>query len=347
MHAGQPDIEFETSPPVKPRAIILCDDWACAQVYGGELRDELARRVEFATAPLSGLQIAAHPEALRDVEIIFTSWGTPRFDAALLAAAPKLRAVFHGAGSIKAIMSDAFWARGITITSAYSANAIPVAEFTLSTILFSLKHGWRYALGMQRERRYLPKTESAPGAFRSTVGLISLGMVGRRVAELLRITDVRIIACDPFCTRSDAAALGVELVPLGEIFARAHVVSLHTPLLPETEGMITGAHFDMMSVGATFINTARGAVVRETEMIEVLQRRPDLTAVLDVTWPDPPALDSPLFTLPNVVLTPHIAGASDGECRRLGYCMLEELDRYLAVQPLRWAITREKCAQMA
>ena len=93
---------------------------------------------------------------------------------------------------------------------------------------------------------------------------------------------------------------------------------------------------------STFINTSRGAVIRENEMIEVLRQRPDLWAVLDVTYPEPPPPDSPLYTLPNVLLTPHIAGSMGEECRRQGRYMIEELERYLAGQPLSWAVTKEK-----
>jgi phosphoglycerate dehydrogenase-like enzyme len=137
------------------------------------------------------------------------------------------------------------------------------------------------------------------------------------------------------------------LVSLERIFAQADVVSLHTPNLPSTRGMITGAHFSAMKSGASFINTARGAVVRETEMLQVLARRPDLTAVLDVTDPEPPVPGSALYSLPNVILTPHIAGSLQGECRRMGRYMLEELQRYLAGEPLRWTITREQAARLA
>jgi phosphoglycerate dehydrogenase-like enzyme len=102
-----------------------------------------------------------------------------------------------------------------------------------------------------------------------------------------------------------------------------------------------------MKPGASFINTARGAIVREGEMIEVLRARPDLFAVLDVTYPEPPAPDSPLYTLPNVILTPHIAGSMDGECRRMGRYMVEELRRYVKGEPLRWGISRERAAVLA
>jgi phosphoglycerate dehydrogenase-like enzyme len=335
------------APAAKPRALFLLDDWAYDSVYGSEVADKLASRVDFVASQVDAARLAERPEVLREVEFLFGGWGMPPMDDAFLAHAPKLRAVFFGAGSIKPLVTDAFWRRGITITSGYALNAVPVAEYTIGAIFLSLKHAWRFAMGMQRGGRYLPKSGVLPGAFRTTVGLVSLGAIGARVAEMLRATDLRVIAHDPYVAPAAAAALGVQLVPLDEVFKRSHVVSLHTPWLPETEGMITGRHFESMRRDATFINTARGIIVREAEMIGVLRRREDLTAVLDVIFPEPPPPDSPLLTLPNVVLTPHIAGAYDEECRRLGRGLLEELDRLLAGRPLRWRITREQTARMA
>jgi phosphoglycerate dehydrogenase-like enzyme len=111
--------------------------------------------------------------------------------------------------------------------------------------------------------------------------------------------------------------------------------------------MIQGRHFELMKPRATFINTARGALIRETEMCEVLKRRSDLTALLDVVWPEPPAPDSPLFSLPNIILTPHIAGSRDRECRRMGRLMIEEFDRWNRGEKLQWAISEEKALTLA
>jgi phosphoglycerate dehydrogenase-like enzyme len=335
------------APAAKPRALFLLDDWAYESVYGSEVADALAARVDFVASQVDAARLAARPEVLREVELLFGGWGMPLMDGAFLAHAPELRAVFFGAGSIKPLVTDAFWQRDIIITSGYALNAVPVAEYTVGAIFLSLKHAWRFAMGMQRGGKYLPKTGVLPGAFRTTVGLVSLGAIGVRVAEMLRATDLRVIAYDPYFDPAEAAALGVEMVSLDALFKRSHVVSLHTPWLPETEGMITGRHFESMRRGATFINTARGIIVREAEMIGVLRRRADLTAVLDVIFPEPPLPDSPLLTLPNVVLTPHIAGAYDEECRRLGRGLLDELDRLLAGRPLRWRITRRQTARMA
>ena len=237
-------------------------------------------------------------------------------------------------------------ASGIVLTSSWGANGLPVAEYTLSQILFSLKLGWRYVTSIQRDGRY-PRKGSVPGGYGSTVAIISLGMIGRLVANLLKSFDLKVIAYDPFVGADDAASLGVHLCSLDECFTRADVVSLHTPWLAETVGMITAAHFRLMKPDASFINTSRGAVVDEPGMISVLEERPDVTAVLDVTYPEPPVQGSKLYALPNVILTPHIAGSMGNECRRMGRYAVEECSRYLRGDPLQWQVTREKAATLA
>jgi phosphoglycerate dehydrogenase-like enzyme len=285
--------------------------------------------------------VAENPGILQDAEAIFSGWGCSTFSEDLLRAAPHLKVIFYGAGSVKYLVTDAFWARGIQITSAYAANAIPVVEYSLSQILFGLKSGWQQVLACRKEHQFVRLPIA--GAFGSTVGLVSLGMIGRKMVERLRTFEINIIAYDPYASPLD----GVRLCPLDEIFWQADVVSIHTPWLKETEGLITGAHIRMMKPYSTFINTSRGAVVCEAELIQVLQQRPDLVAVLDVTYPEPPTPDSPLYNLPNVILTPHIAGSVGGECRRMGRYMIDELRRYLAGQPLRYGLTREQVKIMA
>lgn len=316
------------------------------KIYGGGIAEEIGRLVDIYVQPQTPKSIKADLSMLRDADVIFSGWGGPLMDEEFLSAAANLKAVFYGAGTIKYIVTEAFWERGIVITSAYAANAIPVSEYTVSQILFCLKRGWYFALATKRDRKY-PPLENIPGAYGSTVGIISLGAIGKRVCKLLDAFDLKLIAYDPFADDELASQLGVELCSLDDIFRYSDVVSLHTPLLKETVGMIKGEHFAAMKPYASFINTARGAIVREDEMIEVLRRRSDITAVLDVTSPEPPREDSALYTLPNVVLTPHIAGSMGRECRRMGEYVLEELKRWLAGEPLKWQITREKAAIMA
>ncbi len=302
--------------------------------------------VDVSAPPQTRDSIKQNLGLLADVEIIFSGWNAPVMDDAFLKAAPKLRAVFYGAGSTRYFATEAFWKRDIVLTSAAEANAIPVAEYTMSVIVLSLKHFWRLSKHTKNDGAWDP-TRPVPGGYRSTVGLVSLGMVARKTLELLRPFDFHRLVCCPFLTEEQAEQLHVERCKLNDLFRRADVVSLHTPDLPQTRGMITGEHFASMKPGATFINTARGAIVREQEMIDVLRQRPDLTAVLDVTHPEPPAPDSDLLTLPNVVLTPHIAGSMGSELNRMGRYMVAELRRYLAGEPLKWRVTREAFARLA
>jgi phosphoglycerate dehydrogenase-like enzyme len=319
---------------------------ACQRIYGDEGVADIGRRVHLLAAPLTAEDVAERPDLLAEAEVIFSGWGAPVLDEVFLAAAPRLRAVFYGAGSIRKMMTEAAWDRRLTVTSAYAMNAIPVAEFTLAAILMSLKQVWHYVRQGQVERKY-PRRRPMAGAYGTKVGLVSLGMIGRLVCERLRPFDLEVLAYDPYVTSEQAAGMDVKLVSLTELFQSCEVVSLHTPWLPETEGLITGELLGSMPTGATFLNTARGAVVREQELIEVMRGRPDLTAVLDVTHPEPPVTGSPLYELPNVVLTPHVAGSMDRECRRMGRLMIEEFDRWSQGEPLLWGLEREQAARMA
>jgi len=268
-------------------------------------------------------------------------------DKNFLAMAPRLKALMYGAGTVRHMLSPEFWERKIVVTTANAANAIPVAEFSLAHILLGLKRAWLQSVEVKNGRAYPERKIPLAGSFGSTVGLISLSTIGRLVLQHLSHFEMKVIAYDPTVTPAQAAALNVELVPLADVFTRSDVVSLHAPLLPVTTGLITGSLLASMKQGATFINTARGAIVREAEMIEVLRARPDLTAIIDVTYPEPPESASKLYDLPNVVLTPHIAGSVDRECQRMGQWMADELRRYLAGEPLKTSVTEKQAASMA
>ena len=291
----------------KPKGLYLLGESAFDRIYGEDTRRDIEAAVEMVAPLQTPESIAADPAALADVSLIFSGWGMAPVDEAFLAAAPNLEAIFYAAGSVRYFVTDAMWERGVRLTSGYGANAEFVAPYTLAQIILSLKRVWHFANKLREEETYNSfEKEPLPGLYTGVVGLISLGQIGRRVARLLQETlpAVRVLAYDPFLTPETAAELNVESVGLEELFRSCDVVSLHTPWLPETVGMITGAHLASMKANATFINTARGAIVNEPEMIAVLQQRSDLFALLDVTYPEPPAAGSPLYSLPNVLLNP-------------------------------------------
>lgn len=327
------------------KGLFIMDQAPFEFVYPESVRKEMLKIADIYTVPMTNLQVRQDLSVLKDAEVIFSGWGGPKLDEAFLDAAPKLKAFFYAAGSLKSIVTKAAWDRGIILTNAVRANAVPVAEFTLSQILFCLKKGWVFTRSIRKTKQYPEKTRDVPGAFGSTVGIVSLSTVGRMVCELLKLFDVHVIGYDPYMTQEEADRLGVTLCSLEELFWQSDVVSLHTPLLKETMGMIGKEHLSKLPPNASIINTSRGAIIKEAEMIEILKDRPDITAVLDVTAPEPPHLDSPLYDLENVILTPHLAGSVGKECGRMGYCMLDELRRYVNKQPLLWHV-KEECFHM-
>ncbi|WP_309715283.1 NAD(P)-dependent oxidoreductase, partial [Armatimonas sp.] len=180
-----------------------------------------------------------------------------------------------------------------------------------------------------------------------TVALLGAGAVGREVIQHLKPFSLHILVFDPFLSEDAARALGVEKVGLDEAFARGIVVSNHLANNPQTAQMLNAAHFAQLRSGATFINTGRGLTVVESELADVLRARPDLTALLDVTWPEPVPPDSPLWELPNVRLSTHLAGSNGNEVRRMADWCLDEFASWAQNKPLRSAVTLEMLETMA
>ncbi|APE19602.1 hydroxyacid dehydrogenase [Streptomyces venezuelae] len=333
-----------------PTVLLVMEEERRADVYPAHVLDDIGRLVHWHGPALTrdALRDALRADrgVLDGVDVLLTGWGAPVLDAALLAHAPRLRAVMVAAGSVRHLTTPEFWARDIPIVSAARANAVPVAEFSLAQILLGLKQVHRLGREVTAGRRF-PHDPRVPGGYGSRVGLFGLGEIGRLVAEHLRHFDVEVLACDPVVDPVTAAGLGVRLTGIEELFEACHVVSVHAPLLPETERLVGRRLMALLPEGATLINTARGAVLDEPEVIAVLRDRPDLTAVLDVTWPEPPDPGSPLFTLPNVLLTPHLAGALGGERARLGELVRDELRRFVRGEPLLHAIEPSRAATRA
>lgn len=330
------------------KAIIIMDAIFVAQVYPVELRNKLEEHLIFVSEPITKEELSHNLDLLTEVDFIFTSWGAPSFSEEVLKHAPKLKVVFHGAGSIKKIVTEAFWVQNIRITTAAQANAIPVAEFTLACTIMGLKNALNMRNKILTTKEYpKPGTRDIKGNFQARIGLIALGTISRYLLKLYKNFDYKIMAYDPFVNEVEASKLGVELVSLETIFKDSDVVSLHTPLLEETKGLIGREHFELMKENSVFINTARGALIKEEEMLEFLEKRQDVTAYLDVVYPEPPANDSKLYRLKNVYLTPHIAGSEGGEISRLGYFMYDELIRYIEEEKLEYEVTKRIFERMA
>ncbi|MFF2194180.1 hydroxyacid dehydrogenase [Streptomyces sp. NPDC058157] len=266
---------------------------------------------------------------LARAEVLFTGWGCPALDAEALRRMPRLRAVVHAAGSVKGHLTEACWERGLLVSSAAAANALPVAEYTLAAILWCNKRVLEAARAYRTARGPVDPLHRYPeaGNYQRTVGLVGASRTGRRVLELLRPFDLRVLVHDPYADPAELASLGGEACGLDELLRRSDVVSLHAPELPRTRGLLDASRLALMPDGATLINTARGSLVDTAALTrELVTRR--LYAVLDHTEPEVLPAGSPLYDLPNVLLTPHVAGSLGGELERLAMAAVEELERY-------------------
>jgi phosphoglycerate dehydrogenase-like enzyme len=299
--------------------------------------------------PLTRFDDARAARLLAEVEILLTSWGCPRIDGAVLARAPRLRAVVHAAGTVKGHVDPACWERGVQVSSAAAANAVPVAEYTVAAILLAGKRAFRLQRLYRELRGFRLWWNEVPplGNRGRVVGIVGASRIGRLVLERLRPYDFERLVYDPFLRDEDARAFGAERVTdLDELLRRADVVSLHAPLLPETRGLLDRRRLALLRDGAVLVNTARGALVDQTALAdELVSGRID--AVIDVTEPEVLPADSLLYELPNVFLTPHIAGALGSETQRLADLALDEIERLTRGEPLAHEVRREDLGRVA
>ncbi len=271
---------------------------------------------------------------LAAADACITGWGVARLDADVVAAAPRLGHMAHMGGSVKRFVSGAVWDRGIRVTSAAVTLARDVAETTLGLMIVGRKRIWPLGShvrdGGWRDSSAWDRWD-ARELHRSTVGLVGAGNVGRHVIELLDPFSVTVLVADPYLSDDEAESLGVERVELAELMERSDVVSIHAPETDQTRHMLGADLLRRLADGAVLINTARGGIIDEEALIDELATG-RIFAFLDVTDPEPPAPDSPLRRLENVVVTPHIAGCIDN-CNRMGELAVEEVRRYLSGEP--------------
>lgn len=288
-------------------------------------------------------------ENLRDADVALTSWDTACFDARVLSAAPRLKLICHAAGSVRPIVSDELWQRGIRVTSSAAAISHGVAEFCLGLVLMASKRVFWLARGTRRGEWM----EGAPcfgGMFelyRQNVGIIGAGHIGKHLIRLFRNFDCNIFAYDPYLDEGEAAELGCKkLETLDELFSRCRAVSLNAPSNEGTRHMLRGHHFAALPKGAVFVNTAGSIQIHGEEFLAEL-RKGRFVACIDRCEVEPCALDHPYRTLPNVILTPHIAGTAADNLLRVGTSAVDEVEAFAGNGRLIHEVTEAALATMA
>lgn len=314
------------------------------RVYAARQHDALSSRVEL----LPGVFPAPSDPRLREIEAIFSTWGMPAMtEDEIRTQLPELKYVFYAAGSVQAFARP-FLNCGVRVFSAWQANAVPVVQYAFAQIVLALK-GYFPAQTLIRSSR-ARSAEAAghyPGAFDARVGLIGCGAIGSRLAEMLMQLDVEVWVYDPFLSDDRAAQLNVRRCSMEDIFAGCDVVSNHLANLPATVGIIRREYLLSMKPHSTFINTGRGPQLSETDLYDMLVQDPTRFALLDVMTDEQNSDTSPLNALPNCLITPHIAGSSGNEVRRMADYMIEAYDLVTAGKPCSYEVTAQMLETMA
>ncbi|MFI2566541.1 hydroxyacid dehydrogenase [Paenarthrobacter sp. NPDC018779] len=283
--------------------------------------------------------------AAGDAEIAITAWAFPRLDAEHLAMAPKLRCVLHAASSVHFLVSEDFWDAGIPISQAGAAMAPAVAELSLTFTLALLRRIERLDHGLRsgatwEEARNVRRAREISGA---RIGVVGASRTGRRYIEACLALGADVSIYDPYLAADDPlAALSTTLEAL---FVESDIVAVHAPDTPETRGLIGKQQLALLKDGTALVNTARSTLLdMDALYAEVSSGRID--AALDVFDDEPLPADDPWRSLPNALITPHIAGATVDSRRRAGLIVVDELRRFLAGQPLEHALTRTDLERM-
>ncbi|MGI6337459.1 MAG: NAD(P)-dependent oxidoreductase [Eubacteriales bacterium] len=250
-------------------------------------------------------------------DIAITSWGNTTLHADILDAAPNLRLIVHAAGSIKPIVCDAVWERGIRVTGSPKPLGIGVAETALGFTISAAKNYYNLNASLHNGGWGEGK-ENIRELYDLTVGVIGAGWAGGHYLRLMQNFDVETLLYDPYCSKEKAAALHTTLADLETVLRKSDIISIHAPSIPETNDMFNKGHARADEEGRdSHQTTARGSIINEADLYAHMKAGNLKYACIDVFNPEPPAVDNPLRTLPNVHHDPpHLAGlAANGKLR--------------------------------
>ncbi len=279
---------------------------------------------------------------LRDCEVGIGSWGTPYPNAQIMSSCPHLKLWEHAAGTVKHMFGPHLDGRSLTIASCAPAIAENVAQSAVAEVAIGVKRILQNAAANRTAQS--PRTANSKNSSACTVGVVGASQVGRCAIRLLRAFECRILLYDPYINEQQARELGVRLVrDLDELCAASDAVTLHTPSLPSTHHIIGTRQLRAMRDDCVFVNTSRGDCVDEAALIEECSKG-RLLVFLDVTSPEPAAIDSPLRKLPNVYLTSHFTGSGDF---RLGRLAVDDVQAFLSGGRPRMVITRDMFDRVA
>ncbi|MBQ7573285.1 MAG: hypothetical protein IJT23_03415 [Clostridia bacterium] len=280
----------------------------------------------------------------RDLEYIFSTWDAPILSEEQIEKyLPNLKALFYAGGSA-VYFAAPYLNKNVRVFGGWVANAVPVAEFAVAQIILANKG---YFHGIAQYKKYGYKTSfemsnSFDGNFKSNIGILGLGAISRHVIALLNQYDVNIYVWSNSMTDAEAKRLNVRKAKtLDEVFEKCDVISNHLAKREELRGILNYSLFSKMKKTGAFVNTGRGTEVNEADLVRAMKEEPLRMALLDVTYPEPTAEDSPLWTAENIIISPHRAGAYTKEILRLGEYMFDEYRRVVNGEETKYEITKD------
>ena len=289
-------------------------------------------------------------DRVANVDVLVTGWRSPAITDAVIAAAPRLRLVAHSAGSIKFLVPERALRDGrFAVTTVAAAMGPAVAEMALQVTLMCLRPIHQLDAGLKSggDWKELKARGSGEDLAAQRVGVIGAGHTGRHYIRMMRGLGVETWVYDPYLTEERAASMDVERVTsLDALVSSCRVVALHAPSTPQTRHMIGRRELAQMRDGAVLVNTARSSLIDTQALLDEL-RSGRISAALDVFDEEPLPPDSALRTLPNVILTPHVASHTRNTHLRQGELTVDEVERFVRGQPLRYAVTPDMLSTMA
>jgi len=268
-------------------------------------------------------EVVSDFKRLTDAEILIVRSKT-KVDKAMMDGAPKLKFIIRGGVGVDTIDVDYAKAKGILVDNTPEASSLAVAELAFA-LMMAMPNNITKADASMKEGKWLKKELERTELCGKTLGLVGIGRIAREVAIRAAAFGMKVVAYDKYVATSDVA----QMMSLAEVFAQADYISLHTPLTDETRGMINKATIGTMKDGVRLVNTCRGQVVVESDIVEALASGKMAGYATDVFYKEPPA-DSPLLTAPNIILTPHLGASTEENLLRLGDSIENRVKKYVS-----------------
>lgn len=283
-------------------------------------------------------------ELAQDCEIIMTGWGTPKMNSDTVKKLPNLKMIAHTAGSIAYQFAPEIYDEGVQIIGANDVFARSVAEATLAYTFCGLRRIEDMA-NVLRAGQWKTEDRGDKGLFYKKVGIVGFGAIARHFLELIRWFKCDVMIYSSHLSNEEAAKYGGRIATLEEIFSQCDVVSIHSSMNPKTAGMVTRELLAMLRPDSLLVNTARGGVIDEPAMFEMLMEG-RFRAVLDVYAEEPPRLDNPIRQCKNALLLPHVGGPTIDMREVCVLELAEDFLRYQKGEPMVLEIPKEQAMRM-